>query len=106
MTKPISDLYEDFSPEELKQVKRGAQLLSVEHELITALFTDRDITDKEFAPILEVREAAWEDIERGEEVLLPTLKRYVEVLGGELEIIARFSNVGIKLNPVYVKKHG
>ena len=49
-------------------------------------------TQEELAASLGVGQDTVSRIERGSDILLSTLRRYVEAMGGELELVARFPN--------------
>lgn len=57
-------------------------------------------TQTEVAKALEVSQGQVSETERREDFLLSTLRRYVEALGGELEVIANFGDKRIRLHAV------
>ena len=64
-------------------------------ELITALGQLRElleVTQQELAGRLEVSQANISRIERQHDIYLSTLRRYVEALGGHLEVVAVFGD--------------
>jgi transcriptional regulator with XRE-family HTH domain len=62
----------------------------MEVDLISKLRKDQELTQEELADIMEIRQSAISQIERQEDVMVRTLERYVEALGGTLEIRAKF----------------
>jgi len=57
-------------------------------------------TQAEVADALKLSQAELSRQERRDDHLLSTLRRYVEVLGGELEVIARFGDKSVRLKGV------
>jgi transcriptional regulator with XRE-family HTH domain len=57
-------------------------------------------TQVEVATALKMSQGQVSETERREDLLLSTLRRYVEALGGELEVIANFGDKRIKLHGV------
>ena len=86
----ISELYEDMSPEDLRIIEKGKELLVMEAKLISELRKDQDLTQQELAEVMNIRQSAISQIENQEDVLVKTLERYVRALGGELELRAKF----------------
>jgi transcriptional regulator with XRE-family HTH domain len=95
--RPISELYEGMNPEDLRIIERGKELLLMEVELISKLRKARDLTQKELADIMDIRQSAISQIENQEDVLVKTLERYIKALGGELEIRAKFPDKEVAL---------
>ena len=58
------------------------------------------VTQEQLAERLEMSQGQVSLSERREDHLLSTLRRYVEALGGELEVIANFGDKRIKLHGV------
>ncbi len=57
-----------------------------------------NVTQEELALKLETKQANVSRTERRKDMKLSTLKRYIEALGGELDIIARFRTIEVRLN--------
>lgn len=58
----------------------------------------RNVTQKDIAEILGVTQANVSRIEREEDVYLSTLRKYVEALGGRLEVSAVFPDKTVSLS--------
>ena len=97
-TVPFSDLTKHFTEEDRRIVEKTKEVLFMEYELVAQLRKDCDLTQKELAEILEIRQAAISKIENQEDVLVKTLERYIRALGGELEIRAKFPNKIVTLS--------
>lgn len=88
----ISELYKEMNTEDLRRIEKGKELLLMEVDLISKLRKDQELTQEELAEIMEIRQSAISQIENQEDVLVKTLERYIEALGGKLEIRAKFPN--------------
>ena len=74
--------------------KRRAKIEQRANELATLkdLREAVERTQEELAASLGVGQDTVSRIERRSDILLSTLRRYVEAMGGELELVARFPN--------------
>ena len=102
---PIDDLYEGMDEEDLRIVQKSKELLLMEYDLIAQLRKDQELTQKELADIMEIRQSAISQIENQEDVMVKTLQRYVKALGGELEITAKFADKTVLLNQFTRPRH-
>jgi transcriptional regulator with XRE-family HTH domain len=88
-----------MSPERRERNRRRAQAELLELEL-------RDLrklsgkTQVEVAAALRTTQGQVSLAERRDDHLLSTLRRYVEALGGELDVVVRFGDRSIKLRGV------
>ena len=57
-------------------------------------------TQAELAAVAEISQAELSRAERRDDHLLSKLRRYVEALGGELEVVARFGDKTVRLRGV------
>lgn len=64
---------------------------------LAAAREERNVTQQELAGALGVSQANVSRIERGGDFYLSTLRRYVEALGGRLEIAAVFPEKTVRL---------
>jgi DNA-binding XRE family transcriptional regulator len=89
MAKSFNQLRAKMSPESRKraEAKTAAILRSLPlHELRAA----RKVTQEQLAETLNLKQAAISRMERRTDVYISTLRRYIEAMGGELVISARF----------------
>ena len=87
--RPFSELTKGFSAERKARVAAKAEALKTAmalHELRQA----RDQSQEDLARALNVGQPAVAKLERRADVYVSNLRRYVEALGGSLEITARF----------------
>jgi DNA-binding XRE family transcriptional regulator len=93
----ISELYKGMNAKDLRIIEKGKELLLMEVDLLAKLRKDRELTQEELADILEIRQSAISKLESQDDIMVKTLERYVEALGGELEIRAKFPNKVVTL---------
>jgi len=88
-----------LTPEQIEKTNR-----KIEGELLELnLRAMRELIGKTQADLAEEAETSQGEIseaERRKDHLVSTLRRYVEALGGELEVIARFGDRTVKLHGV------
>ena len=85
MANPFSELTKNFGKERKAKIDEETQLLSMEYDLLAELRKDQELTQKELADILEIRQSAISKLESQEDIMVRTLERYIHALGGELE---------------------
>lgn len=86
---PLKSLTERFTPDRAERVTRRAAELRAEmalHEIRQAL----QHSQAELARALKVNQPAVAKLERRADMYVSNLRRYVEALGGKLEITAKF----------------
>ena len=93
---PFSELTKSFSPERKARVAARAQELKAAmalHELRRA----RARSQEDLARELKVGQPAIAKLERRADMYVSNLRRYVEALGGSLEITAQFSDGSVSI---------
>ena len=85
-------------PEERRQAieARGAELIAEEASL-RRIREARERTQEDFAKKLHINQAAVSKLERRGEMYLSILRGYIEAMGGQLEIVARFPDHAVKI---------
>jgi len=97
MAKPFHRLIEGMPAERRARIEGETEVLVQEYELLKALRQGRKVTQAELAEILGVRQASISKLENQNDMRLGTLRRYVEALGGELEIRVRFPDEEVEV---------
>lgn len=97
MAKPFRRLIEGMPAERRARIEGETEVLVQEYELLKALRQGRKVTQAELAEILGVRQASISKLENQNDMRLGTLRRYVEALGGELEIRVRFPDEEVEV---------
>jgi transcriptional regulator with XRE-family HTH domain len=96
MAKKFRDLIADWSPERIARVEAEAAAMLREMRL-DELRRARLKTQQDMAAALRTSQASVSKLERRTDMYLSTLRRYVQAMGGELEIIARFPEGPVRL---------
>jgi transcriptional regulator with XRE-family HTH domain len=76
--------------------KRAAELIA-EEATLRQLREARERSQEEVARKLNIKQAAVSKLERRTDMYLSTLRGYIEAMGGQLEIIARFPNRSVRI---------
>ena len=99
-TKPVKELEAKyFSRKELADIDKAVQAEILEMNLREVRqFAGK--TQEELAAATKMRQPELSRVERRDDHLLSTLRRYVEALGGELEITPRFDGRTVRLRGV------
>jgi transcriptional regulator with XRE-family HTH domain len=97
MTKPFRDLVEKLPAERRERIDRETQALITEYELLKTLREDCHVTQEELAELMGVRQASISKIENQRDIRLVTLQKYIEALGGELDIRVSFPDRNVSL---------
>jgi transcriptional regulator with XRE-family HTH domain len=96
MAKKFGELRARMAPDRQKRNEARAD------ELLTAMSLSEirdalDITQEEMAERLRVAQSSVSRVERREDMLLSTLREFVNALGGELQVVATFPNGAVRL---------
>jgi transcriptional regulator with XRE-family HTH domain len=89
MATKFSTLRETMSPERRERIARRTSELMAALPL-QELRKARDLSQEELAASLGVNQATISKLERRTDMYLSTMRRFVDAMGGELEITARF----------------
>ncbi|MDZ7802335.1 MAG: XRE family transcriptional regulator [Trueperaceae bacterium] len=98
MTKHFRELTDALPPKRRDGIERQAQALAAEYELLQALRKDRNVTQQALVLLMGLRQSSVSKIEHQQDMHLSTLRRYVEALGGRLEIRACFDDGDVELD--------
>lgn len=96
MAKRWADLKARMSPERQKRMRERTDALLLEMDL-RELRKLVGVTQAQLAERLKTSQGEVSQAERREDKRLSTLRRYVEALGGQVEIIANFGDKRIRL---------
>jgi len=97
MAKKFSELVAKMPPEARERAHAWAQARLAEMRL-DELRQARGLSQKEVAETLHIQQPAVAKLEKRTDIYISTLRKYVEAMGGELEIIARFPDRAVKFN--------
>ena len=94
--RPFGELTKKFSPERKARVAAKVRTLKAEMPL-AELRQARERSQEALARTLKVGQPAVAKLESGADMYVSNLRRYIEELGGSLEITARFAEVKVNI---------
>ena len=97
MAKKFSSLRAKMKPaDQARTAQRTKELL---HEMpLQELRQARQLSQEALADALETSQSSISKLERRVDVYVSTLRRYIESMGGELEIVARFPDGSVRIS--------
>ena len=97
--RPFGDLTESFTPERRARVAAKTAMLR-ETMTLEELRLSRSRSPEEVAAAMAAGQPAVGALEQRADMHLSNLRRYIEALGGTLEITARFQDVSVVISDV------
>ncbi|MDX2346836.1 MAG: XRE family transcriptional regulator [Legionella sp.] len=97
MSKSFSVLKQKMSVSAQNELEKKTNHL-LKELLLSEMREDLNITQEEIAAKLCTKQANVSRTERRKDIKLSTLKRYIEALGGQLDIVAKFQSNEVHLN--------
>lgn len=88
MATKLQDKLDALKPARRRAVEQRAQTLATLRDLRIAM----EQTQKDVAAALHIGQDSVSRLEKRSDILLSTLRGYIEAMGGTLEIVARFPN--------------
>lgn len=92
------DFLASLPEDEQAEIRGRAAELLAEEATLRQLREAREQSQKDLAEKLGVNQAAVSKLERRSDLYLSTLRGYVEAIGGELEIVARFPDRAVRID--------
>lgn len=97
MARKFKDLRKAMSPE--AQARSHAKAMKLMTELpLAELRQARHFSQEQLAKVLEVKQPAVAKIEKKTDMYISTLRRFIEAMGGQLEIRAHFPEGDVTIN--------
>ena len=97
MAKRFSELRAKMSPEALEKAAGLSQAMLDEMPL-QELRRVRALSQEQLARTLGIKQASVSKLERRTDMYIQTLRNYIEAVGGQLEITAKFPDGKVKIN--------
>lgn len=97
MAKRFSELRAKMSPEALEKAASLSQAMLDEMPL-QELRRARALSQEQLARTLGIKQASVSKLERRTDMYIQTLRNYIEAVGGQLEITAKFPDGKVKIN--------
>jgi transcriptional regulator with XRE-family HTH domain len=79
-----------LTPERRARIEAEADRLHVEYQTLKDLRKARDLTQAQLAECLGIRQATVAQLEKRSDLMLSTLRSYVEAMGGRLRLTVEF----------------
>jgi transcriptional regulator with XRE-family HTH domain len=98
MAKNFSHLREKMSPERQRRNRAESERMLLEMTLQELRQNVANFSQEQIAEILQVTQGYVSKLERQDDMLLSRLYAYVEALGGQVEIRAKFPNREVQVN--------
>jgi transcriptional regulator with XRE-family HTH domain len=86
----MKEIKASFSPERRARIEKRSKETIAHINALQELRKTRNVTQLQMAELLRIAQSGVSRIENRNDVLLSTLKNYIEVLGGHLRITATF----------------
>lgn len=96
MAKPFRSLRDKMAPEARAAAARKTQAMLRDMPL-QELRQARQLSQEQLAAILQVKQASISKLERRTDMYISTLRHFIEAMGGELEIMAKFPDGVIRI---------
>ena len=90
MATTLRDTMKDLSPERRARIDAETDRLHNEYKTLQELRKARDLTQVEIAKVLDIRQASVAQMERRSDLLISTLRGYIEGMGGTLKLVVEF----------------
>jgi len=90
MAKTLDDKMSELSPERRARVEAEAQRLHEEYLTLKELRKAKELTQVQLAQALGIRQSTVAQLEKRSDLMLSTLRSYIEAMGGELKITVEF----------------
>jgi transcriptional regulator with XRE-family HTH domain len=92
MSKSLKEKLDALSPERRKRVKARADELIAKEMTLRDLRKARQLTQQRVAELMNISQDNVSRLEQRSDLLLSTLRSYVEAMGGEFHMTAKFPN--------------
>ncbi len=100
MAKKFADLVAKLPPERRARAQERARQMLAEMAL-QELRRARELSQVQLAELLGEKQPNISQLEQRTDMYVSTLRRYIEALGGELDIIARFPEGAVRITQFY-----
>ena len=92
MTVSLKDAMSRVSAKRRKKIEARAGELIAEEMTLRDLRKAHELTQEKMAELLDVKQESISNIEKRSDLLISTLRGYVEAMGGDLSLLVRFPN--------------
>lgn len=92
MAKNINEIMQKLPRERVEKIEARAAQLIAEYMTLQDLRKARELTQERIAELLGIRQDSISKLEKRTDLLLSTLRGYLNAMGGELELVVKFSD--------------
>jgi len=92
MTISLKDAMSRVSAKRRKKIEARAGELIAEEMTLRDLRKAHELTQEKMAELLDIKQESVSNIEKRSDLLISTLRGYVEAIGGDLSLLVRFPN--------------
>jgi len=96
MAKKFRDLRAKMSPASQERAAKKTQAM-LEEMVLAEIRKARSFSQTQLAEILELQQPAVAKLEKRADMYISTIQRYIEAIGGELVITAKFPDSEVKI---------
>jgi ribosome-binding protein aMBF1 (putative translation factor) len=94
----LDDFVSKLPEKDQEAIKKRTAELIAEEATLRQLREARERSQEDLAKKLHINQAAVSKLERRTDMYLSTLRGYIEAMGGELEIVARFPHQAVRIS--------
>ena len=92
MAKNINEVIQKLPRDRVEKIEARAAQLIAEYMTLQDLRKARELTQERMAELLGIRQDSISKLEKRTDLLLSTLRGYLNAMGGELELVVKFSD--------------
>jgi len=90
MAKTLREKMAELPPERRARIEAEADRLHAAYQTLKELRKAQDLTQAQMAEMLGIRQATVAQLEKRSDLMLSTLRSYVEAMGGSLKLTVEF----------------
>lgn len=90
MTTALKDILDGLEPARRKRIEDEAERLHADYLTLQDLRKARELTQTNLAETLGIKQATIAQMEKRSDLLLSTVRSYVEAMGGSLQLLVEF----------------
>ena len=92
MAKTLGEKMKTLDPARQKKIETRADYLIAQEQTLRDLRRALNLTQERMAELLKIRQDNVSRIEQRTDLLISTLRSYIEAMGGKLQLVAQFPN--------------
>ncbi|BAZ37725.1 putative transcriptional regulator [Calothrix sp. NIES-4101] len=92
MAKKVNEIMQKLPRDRVEKIEARAAELIAQYMTLQDIRKARELTQERMAELLGVRQDSVSKLEKRTDLLLSTLRGYLNAMGGELELVVKFSD--------------